>query len=298
MSDRFEGRRRWFKVAGMVVAGSALARVGLGSGPEPDRSPAEASASGRRFLASLFDASVGLLPEYPGSKVYWLYHDNYLAAKVLESTEPELAVAIRRAIRGFGVAGSGKIEILFGETTKPLPFRHYRLQEVGRVGDKVIRTEVVGEEIHRDWRRYTDLLFFAAIARSEADRQEASADFEAGMLTWDGSGFRDLASAKGGLSATYKLALALIAGDRVGRKPGRRAEIVARLIAMQRPDGGFVTDYDAEGRKVGQANVETTALAILALDGPIKGPAGPGPRPSADAKPPGEDSTHRGDGRR
>ncbi len=298
MSDRFEGRRRWLKVAGSVVAGSALARVGLGSGTEPDRSPAEASASGRRFLTSLFDASVGLLPEFPGSKVYWLYHDNYLAVKVLEATAPELAGTIRRAIRGFGVAGSGKIEILFGEATKPLPFRHYRLQEVGRVGEQVIRTEVVGEEIHRDWRRYTDLLFFAAIARAEADREQASADFEAGMETWDGSGFRDLASAKGGLSATYKLALALIAGDRVARKPGRRAEIVARLLAMQRPDGGFVTDYDAEGRKVGQANVETTALAILALDDPIKGRDGPGPRPSGDAKPPGGGLNHRGGGQR
>ena len=28
-----------------------------------------------------------------------------------------------------------------------------------------------------------------------------------------------------------------------------------------------MTDYDAQGRPVGQANVETTSLAVLALDG-------------------------------
>jgi hypothetical protein len=43
--------------------------------------------------------------------------------------------------------------------------------------------------------------------------------------------------------------------------------IVNRLLAMQWEDGGFVTDYNAPGRPVGQANVETTSLAALALDG-------------------------------
>jgi hypothetical protein len=31
-------------------------------------------------------------------------------------------------------------------------------------------------------------------------------------------------------------------------------------------DGGWVTDYNEKGRPVGRANVETTALAVLALD--------------------------------
>ena len=50
-------------------------------------------------------------------------------------------------------------------------------------------------------------------------------------------------------------------------KPNDRAKMLVRLLAMQRQDGGFVTDYDAQGKPVGQANVETTSLAILALDG-------------------------------
>ena len=87
------------------------------------------------------------------------------------------------------------------------------------------------------------------------------------MKSWDGTGIRDRASEKGGLYATYKLALALIAGARLDRKPGVKAEMLERLLAMQREDGGFVTDYDVQGKPIGQANVETTSLAILALDG-------------------------------
>ena len=38
----------------------------------------------KAFLVGLVDPELGLLPEYPAAKVYWLFHDNYLAAKVLE----------------------------------------------------------------------------------------------------------------------------------------------------------------------------------------------------------------------
>ena len=257
-----------------LQASSGLLLTGLPRypvlGDEPDRpTPAIAAGRGRRFLASLFDPAVGLLPEFRGSKVYWLYHDNYLAAKVLERTEPEMAGKIRDAIKGFGVTGSGKIEILFGEAKKPLPFRHYRLEEVKRIGEKVIKTEVVGDKTHDDWERYSDLLFMAAIAEVGRDKEKARGHFEAGMKTWDGTGIRDRVNEKGGLYATYKLALALIAGARLDRKPGDHPRCWRRLLAMQRQDGGFVTDYDAQGKPVGQANVETTSLAILALDGEV-----------------------------
>ena len=226
-----------------------------------------AADRGRRFLASLFDPSVGLLPEFRGSKVYWLYHDNYLAAMVLEGGEPDLAGKIRDAIRGLGVTGSGKIEILFGEAKDPLPLRHHRLIEVKRVGGKVIKTELVGDRPNTDWQEYTDLLFLAAVAEANTDRDEAVRHFEAGLATWDGTGFKDKVNRNGGLYATYKLALALIAASRLNRHPKTEELLLNRLLAVQREDGGFVTDYDAQGRPVGQANVETTSLAVLALDG-------------------------------
>jgi hypothetical protein len=189
---------------------------------------------------------------------------------VLDRTEPGLAKQIRDSIRGLGVSGSGKIEILFGEATRPLPFRHHRLVEVKRVGEKVIKTEVAGGEIHADWREYTDLLFLAAIAETGKDPDEAVTHFDAGLATWDGAGFKDRVNRKTGLYATYKLALARLAAARLNRHPKTEETIVERLLAMQREDGGFVTDYDAQGRPVGQANVETTSLAVLALDGAAK----------------------------
>ncbi len=42
--------------------------------------------------------------------------------------------------------------------------------------------------------------------------------------------------------------------------------MLGRLLAMQREDGGFVAD-DGREKPVGQADVESTSLAILALDG-------------------------------
>ena len=266
MPKQHSNRRTFLRASsGLLVAG-LREHPGLGDEPNPT-APAIAAGRGRRFLAQLFDPAIGLLPEFVGSKVYWLYHDNYLAAKVLDRTEPGVAARIRDAIKGFGVTGSGKIEILFGEADTPLPFRHYKLENVKRVGEKLVRTEVVGEKVHEDWERYSDLLFMAAIAEAGRDKEKALGHFEAGMKTWDGKGIRDRASEKGGLYATYKLALALIAGARLDRKPGPQADMLKRLLAMQREDGGLVTDYDAQGKPVGQANVETTSLAILALDG-------------------------------
>src|SRR5262245_46708909 len=69
--------------------------------------------AGERFLTNLFDPSLELLPEYHGAKVYWLFHDNYLAAKLLAEKQPELATKIQASLRRFGGTHSGKIEILF-----------------------------------------------------------------------------------------------------------------------------------------------------------------------------------------
>src|SRR5436305_10159998 len=99
---------------------------------------AEASDRRRRLLESLVDPTLDLLPEYRGAKVYWLFHDNYLASKVLARSHPGVSTKIRRAIRSAGVRQSGKIEILFGEARRPLPFRRYRLEVVKEVGDKVL----------------------------------------------------------------------------------------------------------------------------------------------------------------
>jgi hypothetical protein len=225
-------------------------------------------------LSGLFDPDLNLMPEYRGSKVYWLYHDNYLAAKALARTDPALAMKITAAVQGYAVEESGKIEILFGEARAPLPFRRYRLVDVKRVGDKLIRTELAGGEVFRGWEEYADLLFLAAVASAETDPEQARRYFAEGMRLWDGVGFKDRVTKKAGKYAAYKVALGLLAAGRLKIRPAEQGALVGRLLHQQGEDGGWVTDYDEQGRPLGQANVETTSLAVLGLDA-VASPDGP-----------------------
>ncbi len=218
----------------------------------------------RQFLAGLFDSALNLLPEFRGASVYWLYHDNYLAAKVLEKTYPDVAGKITKAIQGFGIKESGKIEIVFGEAKRPLPFRHYQLVDVRRLGGKIIKTEIVTDKEMVGWEGYADLLLLAALA--EKNVPMAKQHFQRALEMWDGKGFKDRATHAGSLYATYKLALALIAAHKFNERPAAFAAIVDRLLAQQAKGGGWITDYDTNGKPVGMANVETTSLAILAVE--------------------------------
>jgi hypothetical protein len=257
-------RRQFLQGAAVLAAGQ---RSRLASAQDIDRRVlGESATKARKFLINLIDPSLDILPEFPGSKIYWLYHDNYLAAKVLERTDEDSSKRIMKAIHGFGIEGSGKIEILFNESKAPLPFRHHRLVEVKRLGPKIIKTEILRDEVHADWDKYTDLLFMASIAEVKRDRVAAVKFFDAGMKTWDGVGFRDRVNPKIPRYATFKIALALITASRLGEQPAVRGKMLDQLLSMQRDDGGFVTDYDSKGRRVGEANVETTSLAIMALD--------------------------------
>src|SRR5574341_804210 len=96
-----------------------------------------------RFLVGLFDSYLDLLPEYFGAKVYWLYHDNYLASKLLDKSQPQIAEHIRRSIRSYGITNSGKIELLFGEAATPLSFHQPELVTVKQRDGVLIRTEVL-----------------------------------------------------------------------------------------------------------------------------------------------------------
>src|SRR5436309_12210060 len=106
-----------------VLALSSRTRAAMPAGGDI----AQRIQRGESFLTNLFDARLQLLPEYPGSSTYWLFHDNYLAAHLLDKTGPDLSRRIRSSMTQFGVTNSGKIEILFNEVPQPLPFRTYLL---------------------------------------------------------------------------------------------------------------------------------------------------------------------------
>jgi hypothetical protein len=62
------------------------------------------------------------------------------------------------------------------------------------------------------------------------------------------------------------VALALLAAGKLKVRPAEQKALVGRLLKQQGEAGGWVTDYDQKGGPLGRANVETTALAVLALD--------------------------------
>ncbi|MBN2477433.1 MAG: hypothetical protein JXB62_22700 [Pirellulales bacterium] len=227
---------------------------------------AVAASKGRRFLASLFDSGLGLLPEYQGARVFWLFHDNYLAAKVLENSHADLSDRIQTAIRSFGVTESGKIEIVFDEAKRPLPFRHPELVEVKRLGDRIIKTEVLTDQELKGWEDYADLLLLASMSLSKTDVGAAKRRFNQALALWDGTGLKDRVTVKTGRYAVYKLALAVITACRLKQQPTTWTAIVERLFKQQAESGGWITDYGSDGRAVGLANVETSSLAVLALD--------------------------------
>lgn len=235
----------------------------------------------RNFLAGLLDSDLGLLPEYRGAKVYWLFHDNYLAAKVLNASHPQIAQTIRASIDREGVHKSGKIELLFGEAESPLPFRQYQLLDVRRSSNKVIRTEIVTDARLDGWAQYADLLLLACVA--ETNQSAARRHWDAAVRLWDGKGFLDAAAKHQQQYATYKLGLALIAASHLSPPAEPPDGLLDKLLSLQSDSGGWITDYDATGRKHGLANVETTCLAILGIEAFARVSANP---PRASAAPP------------
>ncbi len=155
-------RRNWLRLIGSAGVVASMGDNVWCAAPATDRL-VEAIGRGRKFLVNLLDPTLDLLPEFQGSTTYWLYHDNYLAAKVLQTSHPTVAARITTAMRSYNVQASGKIKILFGEAKEPLPFRHHKLTEVLRIGDKVIKTEVVTEQAMAGWEEYADLLLLASI---------------------------------------------------------------------------------------------------------------------------------------
>jgi hypothetical protein len=257
------------RMLGWIVCLAVVATLGRCEAEVPTSDElASMIKRGEQFLVNMFDPTIELLPEFPGSKTYWLYHDNYLAAKMLERVDADLAQRIRAKIRSMGVESSGKIEILFGETGQssgPPRFWRFDLSVVKDVGDKVIKTERVTNREMKGWQEYADLLAMRVIGEpGDAEGKESFAKLKE---KWDGHGLADPATKAHQLYATYKLALALIASQRMGEKLSFEGDLLSRLKSQQAPSGGWITDYDESGKSHGFANVETTSMVLLALRG-------------------------------
>jgi hypothetical protein len=150
--------------------------------------------------------------------------------------------------------------------------------DVRRVANKVIRTEVVTDNVLNGWDDYADLLLLASIA--ETKQPTARKRWEEAMRMWDGKGFMDAAARHDSRYSNYKLGLALLAARHLSPPASPPQELIDRLLGIQDESGGWTTDYDARGKRIGLASVETTCLSILGLEALVeyqKSPTSGGP---------------------
>jgi hypothetical protein len=222
------------------------------------------------YLANELDASLGLLREAPQAAPdkHWLLTDNQLAVWALEAAgEEQLAARIEAGIAAHAPGGlpqHGLIEVQRGDPIVWPPRTHVETEVTPGVW---IETRTDGS-VMEDWAQYADLALYGAMdAANRGDYGTARRRYSDALGMFDGACFRDKAVPADGNCTTYKLALALLAAERVGVRPD--ADMRAILLKAQAETGGFHTHYipGDEPTPAGDTNVETTAYAILALTG-------------------------------
>jgi hypothetical protein len=126
-----------------------------------------------------------------------------------------------------------------------------------------------GTAVMEDWRRYADLLLYAALSSHwQGKEREALELFNIAKNMWDGVGIHDSAAEAESRYATYKLALLLYTSRVLGQKLPFEEELIATILRMQDEEtGGIITDYRPNGQPAenADANTETTAITIIAL---------------------------------
>jgi hypothetical protein len=229
-----------------------------------------------------------LLPESPEARPnkHWLATDNQLAVYALQAANQEaFASQLERALNRWGATRHGIIEALAGEHIiwPPYPETQYgvgphrwqrtRMQPnvcsmPADSPEKVVcqETRDAQKPPFADWQEYADLGFYGALsACNQGDAGQADERYRQALALFDGVGFADKAYAgsEQKLYTTYKVALALYVGARLGEPAD--AKLLTALLAKQNAAGGFTTLYDSHGIGRGDSNTETTAYALLAL---------------------------------
>ncbi len=229
----------------------------------------ESLAAGTNFLYKQFDQNRGLLKasEITEAEVCYLMTDNYLALLALSKIGDQggLIPTISKSLSDFNPPRHGVIEILAGETVTWPPHGsdtyHY---------ENNVKSESRPEhnDVMLDWQQYADLGMYGAILASNmGDYDGAVRQYQETMQMWTPNGFADIVHKKDpkNLFTNYKTALALITEKTLGFEPDQAK--IELLLKMQNGNGGFVSmsELANEIRPIGDANVETTSLSLLAL---------------------------------
>jgi hypothetical protein len=241
------------------------------------------------LLNSQFNQSLGLCREAPNvaPNVYWLVSDNLWAWKALEMANES---GLSNAAEAGATAEEIKIELTelaanYGLPTDSngLPISHAHEAVIGDVALPPYNTSVAytlykndyvmnmtlrnGTTIMGNWAQYADLLLYAALScHWEGNNKEALGYYQKATQMWieADKGVQDITVKE--TYDTYKVALLLYTSRMLGKSLVFESELVNKICSQQNEsNGGIVTNYYGNGTWEGDANTETTSIAIIAL---------------------------------
>ena len=235
-----------------------------------------------------FNESLDLCREAPNKEpdTYWLVSDNLWAWKALKVANEtyyfgalevgpvadNIEAELKKDATLYNLPGdadgfpiSFMHEAVIGDII-PTPNRNATILTL-HSDDYNFKTEVCNGTIMPDWKNYTDRLLYMALSCFwQGNETGANLYFKNATATWDGIGINDTATKTDGFYATYKLALLLYTSKVLGERLLFESELVKRIWSLQREsDGGIITNYYANGTQKGDANTETTSIAIIAV---------------------------------
>ncbi len=212
----------------------------------------------------------------PYANKHYLTNDNALAAYTLETLGAyvELADRLRASLSRYNYNQNDFIEVAWGETITWPPY-HAADRIVEQVGpDYVIQEDHLSLTTDPymcyfyDWSAYANLAFMAALNEYNQGHRESALRLHAiEMGKFDDRGWRDKAYwDRGGVYETIGPAWGLYVGALIGAPMDELQKLRDVLLSVQdEASGGFRTHYDLHGQRA-YPNVETTSLALLALD--------------------------------
>jgi hypothetical protein len=239
-------------------------------------SSASTSASLKRALTNAVDyllagynPHLGLIPETPGSSVYWLYSDNFLAARALlqygQGNGAILAIGqnISATVQRDSALTGADNQYATSPGGGPCQIHNASNYVVSSSDGVEIKTTLNNGTGYLSENQYADIAFLTAICLHNQGNATQAMAYRVGWGLFDGIGFNDLPRDSGPYQ-TYKVALYAYAGDIL--KQPTNVEALTTLMRMQAQNGGFYTGYDSSYSSAGTStNTETTSLAILAL---------------------------------
>ena len=231
------------------------------------------------YLKGHFNTAVGLIYEsedtgiqdingvnYSHNQIYYIYSDNLLATWALEPYAPIISGEINQTIRSYNLPQNGLFEVLFGI---PIPMNISTPNQlvIKQDSDMVIMAEFHNSSTPLQWEQYGDTLIYQSLNMYlRGNRTAAVHYFYEAYNMWDGKGIYDLATKQNGTYANNKLALILYASKVLNIAIPNYAQIENKLWSMQQANGGITSLANLNGTRVGSANAETTAMALLPYD--------------------------------